>query len=46
MDKDGEAVPGEAHNTDGALFQLVAAKCNVGIPCPKYVADRPISKHV
>ena len=43
VDKDGEAVSGEARNTDGALFQMVGAKCNVGLPCPKFIASRPIT---
>ena len=43
VDKDGEAVSGEARNTNGALFQMVGAVCNVGLPCPKFIASRPIT---
>ncbi len=43
VDKDGEYVPGEARDTNGALFHLVGAVCNVGLPCPPYVANRPIT---
>ena len=43
VDKDEEVVPGEQRNTDGALFQMVGAKCNVGLPCPKFIANRPIT---
>ncbi len=43
VDKDGEAVPGEERDTNGALFQLVGAVCDVGLPCPLYVTNRPIT---
>ncbi len=43
VDKDGEAVPGEAHDTNGALFSHVGAVCNVGLPCPPYVTNRAIT---
>ena len=43
VDKNGEAVPGEARDTNGALFSHVGAFCNVGLPCPPYVANRPIT---
>ena len=43
VDKDSKAVPGEARNTNGALFFHVGAVCNVGVPCPPYVANRPIT---
>ncbi len=43
VDKDGEAVPGEKHNTNGALFHHVVAVCNVGLPCGPFVANRPIT---
>ena len=42
VDKDGEAVPGEQHNTNGALFYHVVADCSTGLPCPPFVANRPI----
>ena len=35
VDKDPEAVPGEAANTDGALFYHMEATCN-GLDCPPY----------
>ena len=43
VDKDSEAVPGEGSNTNGALFYHVRAVCNVGLPCPPYVANRSIT---
>ena len=43
VDQYGEAVPGEEHNTNGALFYHVGATCNVGLPCPPFVANRPIT---
>ncbi len=43
VDKDGEAVSGQAANIDGALFHLVGAVCNRGLPCPPYVTNRPIT---
>ncbi len=43
VDKDGEAVPGEQHNTNGALFYHVVAVCKVGLPCDPFVANRPIT---
>ena len=43
VDKDGEVVPGEGQYSDGALIYLVGAVCNVGLPCPPFVADRPIT---
>ena len=43
VDKNGETVPGEARNTNGALFYHVGAVCNVGLPCPPYVTNRPIT---
>ena len=43
VDKDSKAVPGEARDTNGALFYHVGAVCNVGLPCPPYVANRPIT---
>ena len=43
VDKDGEAVPGEQRNTGGALFYHVGANCATGIPCPDFVANRPIT---
>ena len=43
VDKDQEVVPGESRNINGALFHMVGAKCNVGLPCPKFIASRPIT---
>ena len=44
VDKDGETVPGgQDDNGNSARFNLVGAVCNVGLPCPPYVANRPIT---
>ena len=43
VDQDGEAVPGQQANINGALFYHVGATCGVGLPCPPYVANRPIT---
>ncbi len=43
VDKDGEAVPGQAGSSDAARMDLVGAVCNVGLPCPPYVTNRPIT---
>ena len=43
VDKDSKAVPGEGSSTNGAVFYHVGAVCNVGIPCPPYVVNRPIT---
>ena len=43
INKDSRAVPGGQANTDGALFYNVGAVCGVGLPCPPYVANRPIT---
>ena len=43
VDKNGETVPGEARDTNGALFHHVGALCNVGLPCPPYVTNRPVT---
>ena len=45
VDKNGEAVPGEQRDSNGALFQLVSVACNVGLPCApnKYIPNRPIT---
>ncbi len=43
VDKDSKAVPGEGRNSNGALFYHVGAVCDVGLPCPPYVAKRPIT---
>ena len=43
VDKDSETVPGAGANTGGALFYHVGAVCRVGLPCPPYVANRPIT---
>ena len=38
-----EAVPGGGASTNGARFFHVGAVCGVGLPCPPYVANRPIT---
>ncbi len=43
VDKDGEAVPGQIENDSGARFTMVGAVCNVGLPCPPFIANRPIT---
>ncbi len=43
VDKDGETVPGGHANTDGVLFHHVIADCSTGLPCPTFVAKRPIT---
>ena len=43
VDKDGEVVPGGADNVNGALFFLVGAVCGVGLPCPPFERNRPIT---
>ena len=42
VDKDAEAVPGSAANTNGALFYHVVAQCT-GILCPPYVSTEAIT---
>ena len=43
VDRNGEAVPGTAANINGALFYHVGANCATGLPCPPFVAKRPIT---
>ena len=43
VDNDSEAVPGGQADTNGALFYHVGAVCGIGLPCPPYVANRPIT---
>ena len=43
LDENIEAVPGEARDVNAASIHLVTAECNYGIPCPPYVANRPIT---
>ncbi len=43
VDKDGETVHGEQRDIDGALFQMVGVVCDVGLPCPDFIANRPIT---
>ena len=42
VDKDAEAVPGTAANTDGALFYHVEANCN-GMPCGPYDPEKELT---
>ena len=42
MDKDPEAVRGEAANTDGAVFYHTEAVCN-GIDCPPYDPEKELT---
>ena len=34
---------GSQANINGAVFYHVGAVCGVGLPCPPYVANRPIT---
>ena len=43
VDKDSEAVIGEGKGVNGALFHHVGAVCDHGLPCPPFVANRPIT---
>ena len=43
VDQDAEAIPGSQSNINGALFYHVGAACNAGLPCPPYVANRPLT---
>ena len=42
VDEAPEAVPNSGSNTDGAMFYHVGAACNVGLPCPPFVTNKPI----
>ena len=42
VDKDAESIPGEAGDTNGALFYHVEATCN-GILCPPYDTEREMT---
>ena len=42
MDKDPEAVRGEAVDTNGALFYHTEAVCN-GIDCPPYDPEKELT---
>ena len=43
VDKHGEFVVGLGGSRDGALFYHVGVYCTYGLPCPPYVANRPIT---
>ena len=43
VDNNGEAVQGEKHHADIALFYHVLAVCGVGLPCDPFVANIPIT---
>ena len=42
VDKEADAIPGSAANTNGALLYHVRSTCN-GIPCPPYVTNKVIT---
>ena len=42
VDESAESVPGSHGNVGGALFYFVRTTC-VGLPCPPYVVNRPIT---
>ena len=43
VDKESDPVPGEQRTINGAMFYHVGAQCNIGIPCPPFVANRPLT---
>ena len=43
VDQSPESVPGSLASTDGALFFHVEVKCNHGIPCPPYDAQKEVT---
>ena len=43
VDTEGEAVHGGKASADGALMYVVGAACYTGLPCPPFVANRPIT---
>lgn len=42
VDKDAEAVPGGAANTNGAVFHFTEGTCN-GLPCPPYDPQKELT---
>ena len=42
VDQYPQSVPGSRANTEGALFYHVEVKCNYGIPCPPYDAQKEV----
>ena len=43
VDRNPQSIPGSIADTNGALFYHVEAKCNVGIPCPPYDAQKEVT---
>ena len=43
VDRYPQSVPGSAQRTHSGLFYHVEAKCNAGIPCPPYNAEKEIT---
>ena len=43
VDKVSEAVPGSHANINDSPFYHLGAVCGVGLPCPPYVSNRPIT---
>ena len=42
VDSSPQSVPGSIANTDGALFYHTEIRCNHGIPCPPYDAQKEV----
>ena len=42
IDHSPHTVPESEANTNGALFYHTEVKCNVGIPCPPYDAQKEV----
>ena len=42
VDRYPQSVPGSIANTDGALFYHTEVRCNYGIPCPSYDAQKEV----
>ena len=43
MDQNPESVPGSIADTNGVLFYYTEVKCNYGIPCPPYDAQKEVT---
>ena len=43
VDVNPDTVPGGGANTNGAVLYYVKAKCNDGLPCPPYVANKVVT---
>ena len=43
VDSNPDTIPGSSANTNGALFYLVEAACDHGLPCPKYSTEKELT---